>query len=182
MWALFHFGFTYLWVYYCNLRYTMPYGAWTSILLAWEARPASELLGSNCVPLLWCQVAGLYRFRMETNQLETYGAHMWSPSVCFESEKGRGSRKPCRPQHDGRQSGFGNSNTVILGVYHHMTLKHETDLWMLALLEVEEVSKSQPYTNLGSLHERKPSYIAVLQTETHVLDFNFTYCNSTSSQ
>jgi hypothetical protein len=24
-------------------------------------------------------------------------------------------------------SGFGNNNTVVLGVYHHMTLKHETD-------------------------------------------------------
>lgn len=92
------------WVYYCNLGYyTMPYGTWNSILLTWEHRPASELCGEQlCTTTL---VPGGRFIPLPGGNKpmgEVWGPHV-DPTSCFESEKGRRSRKPCRPQHDGRQ-------------------------------------------------------------------------------
>ena len=68
---------------------------------------------------------------------------MWTPPVVLRAK--RADTLASLVGHSMMaDSGFANSYTIVLGVYHHMTLKHETNLWMLALLEVEEVSKSPP--------------------------------------
>jgi hypothetical protein len=58
---------------------------------------------------------------------ETYGAHTWTPPVCFWERKGPEALASLVGHSMMGDSGFGNNNTVVLGVYHHMTLKHETN-------------------------------------------------------
>lgn len=99
---------------------------------------------------------------------EVWGPHV-DPTSCFESEKGRHSRKPCRPQHDGRQwicKQLHNSSWC-LSPHDFEARNQSVDVgiaWSGGSLQ------KSAYTNLGSFHERKSSYMLVLQMETQVLD------------